>query len=42
MLLLCALSEYTGYRLTSLTGHIETKPEVDVQVIGYDDVIVAI
>ncbi|KAJ7346457.1 hypothetical protein DFH08DRAFT_960928 [Mycena albidolilacea] len=34
MPLLSALSDYMGYRLTLLAGHIETKPEVDVQIIG--------
>jgi hypothetical protein len=40
--LLRALLDLTGYRLTLLAGCVETKPEVDVQVIGYDAVIVAI
>jgi hypothetical protein len=40
--LLSALAEYTGYRLTLLAGRVETNPEVDVQVIGYDAVIVGI
>ncbi|KAJ7810808.1 hypothetical protein B0H14DRAFT_3756640 [Mycena olivaceomarginata] len=33
-LLLLALSEYTGYKLTLLAGRVVTEPEIDVQVVG--------